>query len=240
MRALRISLVILAVLAVLFVAADRLAVGMAEDEVAQQIKDSNGMTEAGEVDVSIDGFPFLTQFATKEFDKITVNVSDVTARSGARQVTLSSLTADLSDVRLSDGYSSATASHATGTALISYDALTKAADKDVNLGWGGKSDSGRGQVRVDAQVGPLTRACALLKQDCSVRATVGVSGNKIKLRATRIPASKVPGVEEAVRKKTDFDRAIDGLPDGLTLKRAVPTQKGIELTVEGEDVPLNS
>ena len=239
MRALRISLAVVIVLAGLFIVADRIAVTMAEDEVAKKIEDSDEVAEAGDISVSIDGFPFLTQMASQNLDKVSVDVEDVTARSGERQVTVSSLEADLERVRLEDGYSSATAEEATGKALITYDALTRASDKDVELGWGGTDKSGRGQIKVDADIPVLNRACDLLNKDCAVRATVGVDDDQIQIRATDIPGSEIPGVESAVRKKSDFDRKIDGLPSELALKKAEPTKKGIKLTVEGEDVPLN-
>src|SRR5690606_23098918 len=141
MRALRISLAVVIVLAGLFIAADRIAVTMAEDEVAKKIEESDEVAEAGDISVSIDGFPFLTQMASKNLDKVSVDVKDVTARSGERQVTVSNLEADLESVELEDGYSSATAERASGKALITYDALTKASSKDVELGWGGTDDS---------------------------------------------------------------------------------------------------
>lgn len=57
-RSVRILLIVLVILGGLFVGADRLAVGFAEDEAAEKLRTSEGLSETP--DVSIKGFPFLT------------------------------------------------------------------------------------------------------------------------------------------------------------------------------------
>lgn len=59
MRALRILLIVVVVLGGLFVLADRLAVHFAEGEAADKLRTSENL--ASTPDVSIKGFPFLTQ-----------------------------------------------------------------------------------------------------------------------------------------------------------------------------------
>lgn len=55
MRALRIFLIVAVILGGLFVIADRVAVGFAEDEAADRIRTTEGL--ASTPDVSIEGFP---------------------------------------------------------------------------------------------------------------------------------------------------------------------------------------
>lgn len=59
MRALRILLVIVVVLVGVFIAIDRAAVYFAESQVAERVRVPGA--EIGSTDVSIKGFPFLTQ-----------------------------------------------------------------------------------------------------------------------------------------------------------------------------------
>ena len=80
MRALRITLIIAVILGGLFVGADRLAVSMAESKAADKIKSSAGADH--HPDVSIKGFPFLTQVVGKELDEVDVGVDGLTTDAG--------------------------------------------------------------------------------------------------------------------------------------------------------------
>ncbi|MFG3254364.1 DUF2993 domain-containing protein [Streptomyces sp. NPDC048172] len=236
MRALRIVLVIVIVLAGLFVAADRVAVNMAEDEVAKKLMTELEVPSDGDASVSIDGFPFLTQVASKDLDSVEAELSGITAEAGGRQVTLTEVKLSGSDVHLSDGYSSAVASKATGTVHISYADLSRAADEGVRVGYGGKDKSGRGQVKVTAAV---TVPMVGKTLERSVYSSVTVEGgDTVRLHADKVPGSRIPGVEDAIRKKIDFDRKISQLPDGLKLKKVVTTETGIDVSISGTDVNL--
>ncbi|NSC22482.1 DUF2993 domain-containing protein [Streptomyces albus subsp. chlorinus] len=236
MRALRTVLVILVVLAGLFVAADRIAVNLAEDEVAEKLKAQLGSVSSGDPSVSIDGFPFLTQVAAKDLDKVTVGVEGVTASAGGRQVRLSEVTMEAHDVELSGDFSSAVADRATGTVHLSYADLTRAADDGVRVGYGGTSTSGKDQVKVTASVTlPLVGRAV----ERSVYSTVSVTGgDTVRLHADEVPGSKIPGVEAAVRKKIDFARTISQLPEGLELTRVEADKDGVDVSMEGTGVRL--
>lgn len=69
MRALRVLLVVLVIFGGLFVAADRVAVNLVEDKAADKIRSSQGLDKTPEV--SIKGFPFLTQVAGRSLDEVT-------------------------------------------------------------------------------------------------------------------------------------------------------------------------
>lgn len=236
MRALRIWLVILVVLAGLFVAADRVALNMAEDEVAKKLKAELEVPDSGDASVSIKGFPFLTQVASKELDDVQAELTGITAKAGGREVRLSTIDMRASKVKLSGNFSSAVAADATGTVHISYADLSKAADNGVRIGWGGKSKSGQSQVKVTAGVTlPLLNRTI----ERSVYSTVSVTGgNTVKLHADEVPGSKIPGLEDAIRKKIDFSREIDKLPSGLKLEKVEATKSGVDLSMSGTDVRL--
>ncbi|MFJ8075664.1 DUF2993 domain-containing protein [Streptomyces sp. NPDC096176] len=228
MRALRILTVIVVVLGALFVAVDRIAVNMAESEAAERIKVQEGTADS--TDVSIKGFPFLTQAMDKTFDEVTISLTGIETRAAGRPVRIEEMTADLFDVRVSDGYSSATAARAEGTARISYADLTEAADDGVSVAYGQN-----GKVKVTGSVtlpvfGKITR---------SVVSTVSiVDGDTIRVRADKVPGEGIPGLEGEVRQKTDFDRKLGGLPEGLELTKVEAGPDGVVITVTGKDVRL--
>ncbi|CAM5260526.1 hypothetical protein SMICM304S_05642 [Streptomyces microflavus] len=118
MRALRILLVLLAVVGGLFVAADRLALHFAESEAEDRVRISGG--SAGTTEISIKGFSFLTQLAASEFGQVDVTLKDMKTEAAGRAIRVGEVRARLHDVKLGSGYSSATAARATGTAIVSY------------------------------------------------------------------------------------------------------------------------
>ncbi|MEU5053413.1 DUF2993 domain-containing protein [Streptomyces sp. NPDC021096] len=233
MRAIRTIVIVAVVLAGLFVAADRAAVYFAENQAAEKIRSSQGLS--GTPDVSIKGFPFLTQVAASELEQVDVKLDGITAGTGDRSVKVSGFDAQLHNVRIDSSFSSAVAGRATGTAHLSYEELTKAAgDPGVSVAYGGKDGAGRSQVKVTGKVmvmgQPLER---------SVVSTVSVvDGNTVRVRADEVPAQGIPGMERKVREKTDFDRQISGLPKGLKLDKVVTTPTGVDITLTGTDVNL--
>lgn len=228
MRALRMLLVIAVVLGGLFVVADRVAVNMAESEAADRIKVQEGTADS--TDVSIKGFPFLTQAMSKQFDEVEIKLTGIETRAAGRPVRIEEMTADLFDVRVGEGYANAEAARAEGTARIIYEDLTRAADDGVTVAYGQN-----GKVKVTGSVtlplfGKITR---------SVVSTVSiVDGDTIRVRADRVPGEGIPGLEGEIRKKTDFDRKLGGLPAGLTLQKVEATPDGVVITVTGKDVEL--
>ncbi|ARZ68582.1 DUF2993 domain-containing protein [Streptomyces sp. HU2014] len=234
MRAIRTTLIVLVVLGALFVAADRIAVYFAEDQAAEKIRSSQGLS--GTPEVSIKGFPFLTQIAGSSLDEVEVKLDDaVTASTGRESIRVSGFDATLHDVRIDSSFSSAVADRASGTAHISYADLTKAAaDPGVTIGYGGTDAAGKSQVKVTGKVMVMGQTV-----ERSVNSTVSVrGGNTVRVRADEVPAEGIPGLEEAVRQKIDIDRQLNGLPKGITLDKVVTTPDGIDITLAGSKVNL--
>ncbi|GAA2959492.1 DUF2993 domain-containing protein [Streptomyces enissocaesilis] len=230
MRALRILLVVAVVLGGIFVALDRLAVNMAESEVAKRVQSRQGLTAAP--DVSIKGFPFLTQVAAKRFDRVDVTLKDIEASAAGHRLRIGEMTAELHDVRVRGsvtGFSGATADRATGRALISYEDLSEAAEDDVSLSYGGN-----GKVKVTGSAEILGR-----KITRSVLSSVSlVDGDTIRVRADEVPGEGIPGLEGMIRERTDFDRQVSGLPEGIALEKVEATEDGAKISVTGTDVAL--
>ncbi|MEG8279187.1 LmeA family phospholipid-binding protein [Streptomyces sp. AHA2] len=244
MRALRILLIFVVVLGGLFVIADRVAVNFAEDEVADRLKSTENLSSAP--DVSIKGFPFLTQVVGGSLDDVEVGIEDYQAATGdgGRTIRIDDLQADMKGVEFSGDYSSATATTATGTATIAYDELLKTAKVEptqiapgVTANVVGLSDGGNGKIKVAVEATVLgTR----LPEPVAVLSTVTVvDGDTVRVKADGLP--KFAGVnlaENRVRTITDFQQKIDGLPGGIKLDRVQAAPDGVEISVKGSDVRL--
>ncbi|WP_033324389.1 LmeA family phospholipid-binding protein [Streptomyces yerevanensis] len=247
MRALRILLIVTVILGGLFVIADRVAVGFAEDEAADKLRTSEGL--AGTPSVSIKGFPFLTQVVGGELDEVEVGIQNLEADTGGTaqntgpdKIRIDDLTAQMRGVAFSSNYSSATAASATGTATISYDELLKAAKSEpVQLTNGvtaevvGLSDGGNGKIKVEVEATVLG---AKLPQPVSVLSTIGVKGDTVTARADALPNLGVQLAEDKARTVTDFQQRIDGLPGGIKLDKVEAAPNGVDITVRGSDVSL--
>lgn len=231
MRALRTLLIVVVVLGGLFVAADRFAVGYAEDKAAEKVRTSQGLDATPTV--SIKGFPFLTQVAGRSLDQVDAELGNLQARADGRTLRIGKLTATFRDVELGSDYTTLkSVAQATGTAHISYQDLTKAAGANVRVTYSGEKN-GRSQVTISPNL-PLLSS---LKVTGSI-STVG--GHTIRLRADEIPAlcSALPGCADKVRTQTDHEWKLDRLPNNLRLDKVATTPDGITITASGKNVTL--
>ncbi|MFF7847225.1 DUF2993 domain-containing protein [Streptomyces sp. NPDC007910] len=226
MRALRILLILAVVLGGIFVGIDRLAVAYAESEAAGRMKLSGAQSEAIEVDVK--GFPFLTQVAAKRLDRVDVRATGIQARAGDRKIRVGELDVVLRDVTVTGDWSGATAGSASGTALISYADLTAASEREATVAYGGN-----GKVKVTGSVDVLGRTLTR-----TVLSTVSVvNGDTIRFRADEVPGQGIPGVEELVRARTDFERPLHVLA-GMKVEKVEPRPEGLVVTVSGKNIAL--
>ncbi|MFC7263782.1 MULTISPECIES: LmeA family phospholipid-binding protein [Streptomyces] len=245
MRALRIILILVVVLGGLFVIADRVAVGFAEDKAADKIKTTEGL--ASTPDVSIEGFPFLTQVVGGELDDVKIGIKDYEASTGgtnaaAGTIRIDDLNAEMHGVAFNSDYSSATATSATGTASISYAELLKAAKAEptqvasgVTAQVIGLSDGGNGKIKVTVEATVLGTK---LPQPVSVLSSVSVSGDTVKVHADSLPKLGVELAEGRIRAITDFSQKIDELPGGIQLDKVEAAKSGVDISVKGSDVKL--
>lgn len=241
MRALRISLIVIVVLGLLFVAADRVALYLAQDEVAAKVQSSLDLPE--EPEVSVRGFPFLTQLAGKNLRQVDLGVTGFEASVDGEKTIVDQLDLKLRDVELTNGYSDAVARHAEGSGLITYEELTRAygelfAVSDSGLGFT-FGYAGDGQVSLSLEANVLGQNIEL--QDMS--GTIFLDGGNVWLDIEEIPdLPEIPGVPDPnamIREQVGTQRAIGGLPDGLALAGVTATKDGVALEITGSDVGLN-
>ncbi|MEV7150882.1 DUF2993 domain-containing protein [Streptomyces sp. NPDC093084] len=242
MRALRIFLIVVVILGVLFVVVDRVAVHFAEGEAAGKLKTTEGL--ASDPDVSIKGFPFLTQVAGGTLDDVQVGIKDYDASGTAgKSIRIQDLKADMKGVTFTGDYSSATARTATGSALISYAELLKNVDTqptDLGLGFTGRvvnlADGGNGKIKVTLDI---TVPGVNAHQKVDLVSTVAVKDDSVQVHADNLP--KLAGVsliEDRFRQASDFKQAIDRLPGGIRLDRVEAAADGVEIGVKGSNVRL--
>ncbi|MEW2292237.1 DUF2993 domain-containing protein [Streptomyces sp. NPDC006743] len=237
MRALRVLLIVVVVLGVLFVVVDRVAVHFAEGQVADRLRSTEHL--ASTPDVSIDGFPFLTQLAGGELDDVEVGIKDYEAATGeGDKIRIDDLKADMRGVEFSGDYRSATAARATGTATIAYDELLKAAKSTpTDIGFGlkaqvvGLSDGGDGKIRLAVRIASFPVVHVL--------GSIEVKGDRMRVTADGMP--KLAGLafaESRMRAITDFQQALDQLPGGIRLDSVRAGKDGVQITVKGSHVKL--
>ncbi|WTB15548.1 DUF2993 domain-containing protein [Streptomyces sp. NBC_00829] len=247
MRALRILLIITVVLGGIFVAVDRIAVNMAESQAADKIKSSQGLTSTPEI--SIKGFPFLTQVMGKELDEVDVSLAGITATAGGHSVNVTEVEAELRSVKIDSSYSSAVADRADGSARISYADLTKAAPKGATVGYAGPERAAKGQVKVTGSLLDLLEGAGIripgtfegLLQGRTVSAYSTVSlkgGSTVQLKAESLPKLPLPGFEAKLRKVIDYDLKIEGMPSTIKLDKVQATDAGLRFSGRGTNVSL--
>ena len=129
----------LAVFAVLLVAADRIGVAVAENQISDRVATAYGLS--AKPGVTIAGFPFLTQVVGGDYQEIDVSVGQVQA-GGA---TLHNLTVRLTGVHasvsqvLGGGSSMVTADQAAGSAMVGFSAVEQRLPRGFRLVPDGKN-----------------------------------------------------------------------------------------------------
>ncbi|MEV7087822.1 DUF2993 domain-containing protein [Streptomyces sp. NPDC093085] len=228
------------VLGALAVGADRLAVHLAEGQAAEKLQSSAGLATTPEV--SIKGFPFLTQIATGEVEEIDASIGSYEATvPGGGTGRIDQLELQLKSVEFTNSFTSATARSATGTALIPYSELLKAAP-DGGQGDGaararitGLSDGGNGRIKAEVSA---VRPDTGKEETYTVLSTVEVSGDTIRVRADELPSEAAAVPEDQLRQVTDFQQTLTRLPGGISVQRAEPLPDGLRITVGGANVSL--
>jgi hypothetical protein len=204
---------IVLVLVALFVVLDRVAVAYAENQAAQQMQSQGFPTKP---DVTIKGFPFLTQVAAKRLNDVHITASDVPA--GPVKF---SFTADATDVLLNSGFQSGTISHVTGTGLIGFSSVAAA------FGGGGSgltvSSAGGNNVKVSLNIAGF---------NVSMTGTIEQAGpNTVKVHLN--PPSGIP---VSLPIPSDFTIHIPALPLHLTIQSVQVTSQGVLIHATGSNI----
>ena len=207
-----IVLATLLVLLVLFVVLDRVAVAYAENQAAQQMKSQGFPTKP---DVTIEGFPFLTQVAARNIKDVHITATKVPAG----PVTLI-LTADATNVLLDPGYQSGTISHVAGTGVIPFSSVSSA--------FGG----GSGLTITSAGGNTMKVSLNVLGADISMTGTIEQSGPN----TLKVHLNQPSGIPVSLPIPNSFTIHIPTLPMHLTIQSVKVTSQGIVVHATGSNI----
>lgn len=218
----RILLITAIVLVGLLVAADRIAVAVAERTAADTLQRSQQLKDRP--DVSIGGFPFLTQLATGDFDRITATVHDLTVgQDSGTPLQIDTLHVVLRHVHVARDFNSARSEFSTATAVVSYASLTDALKTPFTY-----AGAGRIKATDTADVIPG------LSVPASATARVSIQGESLTFTDTQV---SVAG-QQLPASVTDyfanlFGRTIPltGLPFAVHVKSVRATGQGVQITL---------
>lgn len=221
-------LIVLVVLLGLLVGADRVALVIAEHQLASRIQSSQHLSE--KPDVSIAGFPFLTQVAGRDFPHATVDIHDLDANG----LTITDLHADLRGVHVNSGFNSATVDKLNATAELSYADIGKALSSKLNV-----DGAQVGTVQVSrAGAGQIKASYKLLGIGISTTIGVTLSGqNTLVFRSVSLntPLSAI-GVNP---QNVDVSYDLGSLPFGIDLTQLTFTDSAVEVAAVGSHVNLS-
>ena len=226
----RALLVVLALLLGLALVADRVAVGVAEDRVADAIAERGDLS--GTPDVSIQGWPFLTQAlgGTYEDVRIRLDAGDLGEPEGtAADVRLRGVRLPLRDV-LGGSVTQIPVDRIDGTVTLSYELLSRELGTDTTLVPEGDGLRLTTTVEVLGYEVPLTAV-----------GTVRLDGQDlvVDVAGAEVAGVDVPGfVVDAATDALDLRYPID-LPFGLELTGIAPGDGGVRVTGGAVDTVLS-
>jgi len=219
----------LAAIVVILVILDFAARAVAENVAATKFQ-QQGLQH--KPDVTIDGFPFLTQVASRDLQQ--VHLTDVNQVEGA--VTITSLAATGRNIRLNSyTFSSGTIGSLSGTALISYSSLARTLTAQV--GPLASVLNGAGLVLTDAGNNDVRASLNVLIVSGSATWHVSrMSGNKLNIRlvgSSGLPDTLLGAIQ-------NITLTIPRLPLGLKINSVEVTPAGVVGHVKATNVPFGS
>jgi hypothetical protein len=247
-RLLTVLISLLVILAILGVAADRVAAHYADQELRKQVAAELNRSDVAyeSLDVGIGGFPFLTQVARGSYDKITIDLTEVALpEDTAPGVVLPKLHVEASGVdadtqQVIDGTAKVNAKQVTGTAVVGFSTLNNAIDYSAyrlsNVTFS-ESDGGlkaTGRANLGAVEVPI-----------SATADLSVVNGQIQIQLRDIEAVNLPAPALLTNYLTDLAQnsltaQLPKLPFGLTLNQVTVDSDGLAISATGQDVPLTN
>jgi LmeA-like phospholipid-binding len=221
-----LTIVVLAVLVVL-VGLDFGGRALAENIMASQIKNQGFPTKPH---VSIEGFPFLTQVATRDFSDIKISSSNITEG----PLEIASVNATMTGVHVSLSFKSGTIDHINGTIDVTFTALANAMTSQA----GGLASALGGAGLTLTQAGPnevkATIDLVVTSGTAVWRITrTGHNVINIHLVSNNGDLSSVLGAIQ------DINVPLPSLPVGLSIQSISVTPNGVVGTVTGQNVKFH-
>jgi hypothetical protein len=237
-------IVLLVILGIALVAADRLAVSFAEREIANRVSAEVADQQATSADpvVTVAGVPFLTQVVSGRYEQIAIRLRDFSApAAGDKTIRMPLLDIRADDVRapletLRTRQGPITATTVTGTGTLDYATVAELV--------------GREGVRLGERDGRLavTAPLDVLGQTVTVNGTADltISGELLQIRFQQVTGEGLPAVPlvqnllNSYAKQISVDVQLPALPLNLDVQKVEPRPEGLVVTAGAAEVPLNS
>jgi hypothetical protein len=232
-------LVVLVVLAGLALVVDRAAAWAAQRAVADQVASELASRQVASAppEVSVGGFPFLTQVVAGEYDQVTLRLRDVGTgplRLPVVELTATGVTAPAD--ALVGGVGLITAAHVTGEATVGYDQVRALTGRE-SLAFG--ADDGRVTLRLPVELGG---------QELMLvgTASVAIAGHAIAVRvdslevegAVDLPPGAQPLVDR-IAQELSVEVPLPPLPYDLAVESVRAERSGLVVTMRAHDVVLS-
>jgi hypothetical protein len=220
--------VLLVVVLVLLVGVDRIGVYIAEQAAAETIKSSQELDSRPDVD--IDGFPFLTQFASGEYDRITVTADNVPVGRRSRLLVISRVRVVLRSLTVARDFSSVRAKSATATALVTYAELGKTLGIDISY-----AGDGRIKATKTVSVAGVSVQATLTTRPQLVNGALSFAGTSI-ANAGALGS----GVTASLAKIFDVAIPLRNIPFQIRVQALRVGKDGVEIELTGRDLSYSS
>jgi hypothetical protein len=238
-------IVLLIILGVILFVADRLgrnyAENMISDKVAQQVTEQKATSE--KPDVTIEGFPFLTQVAAGKYHEIKIDLANFTGpanQDGSKKLSLPLLDIRANDVKapisaLRSG-GSIVAGSVSGTGTIDYRQLASLINQP-----GLTLQDKDGKLAGSAQITALGR-----KFTVTGTASLTVSGDTVKVRFSNVDSPDLPDIPAvkvivaSYAQRLALDVQVPSLPLKLKVQKVQAQPNGLQFTAGASNVTLNS
>jgi hypothetical protein len=225
----KVLLVVMILLVGGVVAADRIGVRVAQDEIAKQVAAQYNLPR--KPTVTIHGIPFLTQAIGGEYDQIDVNIGDWTQQDvtvSDLKIQLSGLKAPLMDV-ISGDDSTMAARTATASAIVPFDAIKKRAPKGVK------------EISAEGKNLKLQGTFAFLGVNTDATLVVAVKATSKGIALT--PQSVQSGVGSipmaVLQQRLTFTVPVPNLPIGSRVTKIEVTPNGLLLAATADNIKFN-
>jgi hypothetical protein len=219
-----VTIVVVAVLVVL-VGLDFGGRALAENIMASQIKDQGFPKKPN---VSIQGFPFLTQVITRDFHDINISSSNITEG----PLEIASVNATMSGVHVSTSFQSGTIDHINGTIDVTFTALSNAMNSQAGgltsiLGGAGLTltQAGTDEVKSSFNV--------VLFSGTAIWRVTRTGHNNINVH---LVSSSGDLPSDLLSSIGDINIPLPSLPVGLSIQSISVTPNGLVGTVTGQNV----
>jgi len=226
----KVLVVLLILLVGGLIAADRIGVRVVQDEIGKRIAAQHGLQRQPEV--TIHGFPFLTQAIGGEYDQIDVLIDEYTEQNvtvtGVR-VEMHGVRAPLSEV-MSGNTANVTARTATASAVIPYDAIQREAPDEVR-----RIAASGTELKVD-----LAGTIAGIPLNGTAIVSVAATSEGVRITPRSIGTGGVQIPVNLLQQRLAWTVPVRDLPVGSRISQVQVTPSGLRVGATAENVNLGN